>query len=111
MGVAEVLGISEKFMEPLRLVRYSRPGDTFEPHVDWTCDASDPQLELLGQRIATGLLYLTDMPNEAGGETDFPHLGLRVRPKLGELLLWANVGEDGRPLAQTEHEARPLVME
>eukprot|EP00971_Amphidinium_carterae_P194171 3853102-Amphidinium_carterae.1 len=40
-------------------------GDTFEPHVDWIADEQDSQLAVLGQRVATGLLYLNDVPPEA----------------------------------------------
>merc|ERR1712107_502297 len=94
-----------------RVVRYNRPGDTFEPHVDWIVDPADPELELLGQRVATGLVYLTDVPDGVGGGTDFPQLGVRVRPRAGDMLLWPNVAADGRPLPETEHEAQPITAE
>lgn len=61
-------------------VRY-RPGEKFT----WHLDALPPSPELAskgGQRIATLLVYLTEMPDEDGGATAFRDLGpLRVRPR------------------------------
>lgn len=109
--IAAMLGMSEEFLEPLRLVRYSRPQHAFEPHVDWIVDATDPQLEMLGQRVATALVYLADVPADAGGATFFPEHDIRVPPRLGAALLWPNVAADGEPLWETEHEAQPLLRE
>jgi len=106
--VSKLLGLSERYLEPMRVVEYSRVGDTFEPHVDWIADEQDSQLAVLGQRVATGLLYLTDIPAEAGGATVFPKLGLSVQPRAGQLLLWPNVDGLGTPLPDMEHEACPL---
>jgi prolyl 4-hydroxylase len=48
------------------------------------------ELELVqGPRILTVLLYLNTV--EEGGETDFPTLGVRVRPKVGRCLIFPNV--------------------
>ncbi|CAJ1362151.1 unnamed protein product [Effrenium voratum] len=106
--MAQAFGVEESYLEPLRVVRYSRPEQGFERHVDWIVDASDPQLELLGQRVATGLLFLDDLPKGVGGETDFPALGLAVTPMTGTALLWPNVDADGRPLPEMIHEGVPL---
>ena len=57
------------------------------------------------------LVYLGDLPADAGGETWFPHLGLSVAPRAGAALVWPNVDAGGRPLPETLHEARPLAAE
>ena len=43
-----------------------------------------------GERLATLLLYLTD--DFDGGETEFPRLGLRVKPPVGSALVFYNFG-------------------
>ncbi|CAE8733610.1 unnamed protein product [Polarella glacialis] len=108
-AVSDVLLLPEEHLEPLRLVQYSRPGDAFESHVDWIADEDDPQLDQLGQRVVTALVYLTDVPEGSGGETWFPKLGISVLPRMGTALIWPNVDPSGRPLPETEHEARPLT--
>lgn len=108
---ASAIGLGEDHLEPLRLVRYSEVGQSFEPHVDWIPDESDDQLAAIGQRVATGLLYLTSLPEGVGGETTFPELDLTFVPRAGSLLLWPNVDAEGRPLPETVHEARPLRSE
>ncbi|RUO78385.1 prolyl hydroxylase family protein [Pseudidiomarina taiwanensis] len=42
-----------------------------------------------GQRLWTALGYLNDV--SAGGETEFPKLGIKVAPKFGRLLIFSNV--------------------
>ncbi|OLP89848.1 putative prolyl 4-hydroxylase 7 [Symbiodinium microadriaticum] len=109
--VAAAVGVEESLLEPTRFVRYSREGQAFEPHVDWIVDSADPQLAQLGQRVATALIFLTDLPEGVGGETDFPALGFAVTPKKGTGLLWPNVGADGTPLPDMIHEAMPMLQD
>jgi hypothetical protein len=54
-------------------------------------------------------LYLNDV--EEGGETEFPRLGLRVRPKTGRAVLWPSV-LDSHPNhwdQRSDHQALPVV--
>jgi hypothetical protein len=46
-----------------------------------------------GQRTATVIAYLNDV--EAGGETAFFHHKVAVRPRMGRVLYFRNVGSDG----------------
>ncbi|CAM9704889.1 unnamed protein product [Laminaria digitata] len=75
-----------RWEEP-QTVRY-RPGEKFT----WHLDALPPAPDLAskgGQRTATLLVYLTDMPEGDGGATAFRDLGpLRVRPRKGSALLF-----------------------
>mmetsp|Transcript_31414 Transcript_31414/g.104165 ORF Transcript_31414/g.104165 Transcript_31414/m.104165 type:complete len:110 (-) Transcript_31414:23-352(-) len=78
---------------------------------------------MVGQRVATVLVYLNDLPDGClGGATRFTQLGgrgpggdigqegLRVRPRRGAAVAWPNVGLGGAPLFETEHEAEPLEL-
>ena len=45
-----------------------------------------------GPRILTFFLYLSDV--EEGGETVFPTLDIKVKPKRGRALIWPSVKSD-----------------
>eukprot|EP00434_Breviolum_minutum_P001445 symbB.v1.2.001273.t1/scaffold64.1/size360880/5 len=81
--LAKALGVEVSYLEPVRVVHYGRPDQAFEQHVDWIVDPADSQLATFGQRIASALIFLSDLPPGVGGETDFPVLGLSVTPKKG----------------------------
>jgi len=89
---SRLLGLTgiERWEEP-QIVRY-RKGEKFTWHLDAL--APDGELSSLGgQRIATLLVYLSDLSEEEGGATLFRDLGgdegpLRVAPKKGSALLF-----------------------
>lgn len=58
-----------------------------------------------GQRTWTNMVYLNDV--EDGGETYFPDLDIKVKPKKGMLLSWNNLNKDGTRNVLTKHEALP----
>jgi prolyl 4-hydroxylase len=53
-------------------------------------------------------LYLNDV--EAGGATDFPHLGITVAPKRGRVLIWPSVLNEDPDTKdpRTDHQALPV---
>merc|ERR1712008_294906 len=108
---AAAFGLSVEHVEPPQLVRY-KPGERYMLHVDWG-KSEDASLWVAGQRVATVLAYINGYPPQIsypGGATHFPqlgHNGLRLAPQAGAALLWPNVGCNGQPLAETEHEAEP----
>jgi prolyl 4-hydroxylase len=63
----------------------------------------------VGARILTFYLYLNDV--EEGGETDFPRLGLRVRPRRGRAVLWPSVlnSHPNHIDARSDHQAMPVI--
>lgn len=86
------------------------PGQQYRPHFDFfdpSNPAFQPQLALMGQRVATCLTYLND--EYEGGETDFPRVGWRYRGKPGDALLFLNVTPDRRPDPLTLHAGLPVT--
>lgn len=65
--------------------------------------------KLCGPRILTFFLYLSDV--EEGGTTDFTKLGISVKPKLGNVLLWPSVlDEDPTEVDwRMQHYAKPVT--
>ena len=94
-----VLGNCE---EP-QVVRYEM-GDFFNWHQD-----ALPEEEVScsdangGQRLATLLVYLNDVPASGGGATAFKHLNLKVLPQQGKALLFFPAFADGLVDERTEH--------
>jgi prolyl 4-hydroxylase len=84
--------------ETLQVLRY-RAGQEYKPHTE-----AIPGLA--NQRIMTMLVYLND--DFEGGETDFPDLGITVRPKRGDGLLFRNVDAQGKPDASVLHAGVPV---
>ena len=60
-----------------------------------------------GQRVATVLVYLNDVPR--GGSTHFPVLNLDVRPKKGMAVVFFPATVDGLLDRSALHAARPAV--
>jgi prolyl 4-hydroxylase len=60
-----------------------------------------------GQRTWTAMAYLNEP--EEGGETFFPKLGIKVSPKIGNLLVWNNMDSLGKPNHDTLHAGLPVV--
>jgi len=58
--------------------------------------SKDAAKECGGQRLMSLLLYLNDVPQEYGGTTAFPYLGLNFQPKKGAALCWYNVLANGK---------------
>ena len=81
------------------------------------------------RRVVTILVYLNDLPIEAGGGTQFPYLsktgfgmkddddegdddeggGIVIHPKRGRAVVWANIDQTGWPDPRTVHEGMPLI--
>ncbi|MEP7316849.1 MAG: 2OG-Fe(II) oxygenase [Sphingomicrobium sp.] len=72
--------------EPLNILQYA-PGQQYKPHHDGT--GSDN----VSVRNLTALIWLNDQYE--GGETDFPKVEVRVRGKVGDMLVFRNTRDDG----------------
>jgi prolyl 4-hydroxylase len=99
-------------MEEPQIVRY-KGGEEFSWHYD---EVPPPQLPNGGQRLATLLVYLTDVPLWKGGGTTFRDLkessssssSLVMQPKKGSALLFFPSFADGSPDDRTLHKSEVL---
>jgi prolyl 4-hydroxylase len=107
--IDRLLGIDPAHGERIEGQRYEI-GQQFSPHTDWFPPGSaigDHERQFGGQRAFTAMAYLN--PVESGGETDFPHLGIAIKPQPGTLLVWNNADEDGLPNPWTVHAGNPVT--
>ncbi|XP_017111777.1 prolyl 4-hydroxylase subunit alpha-1 [Drosophila elegans] len=108
--IADMSGLEMLENMALYLTNYGLGGH-FGKHVDYVELADRPPgffSEYGGDRIATALLYATDVP--LGGTTVFTKLKLSIEPKKGNALIWFNLNHAGDPDPLTEHSVCPVVM-
>ncbi|ODN01274.1 Prolyl 4-hydroxylase subunit alpha-1 [Orchesella cincta] len=89
--------------EIYQVANYGMAG-RYSPHTDYITgdDHLHNPLELVrGNRIATFMVYLEDVP--AGGSTVFPLIGVQVKPRKGAAVFWWNLRTDGRGDPWTRH--------
>ncbi|RJF96361.1 proline hydroxylase [Noviherbaspirillum saxi] len=95
--------------EGLQVLRYEKDNE-YRPHYDWF-DAASPgprkHLERGGQRVATIIMYLSEV--EEGGGTSFPNIGLQVQPKKGSAVCFLNTDHYGNPDQKTLHAGEPVA--
>lgn len=107
--IAEVLRYPATHGEGLQVLRY-RDGGEYRPHFDFfdpKLGGSAKHLAVGGQRVATLIMYLSDVAQ--GGATAFPEVGLTVRPKRGSALLFANLTPDRQVDRRTLHAGLPVL--
>jgi prolyl 4-hydroxylase len=97
--LAAVTGVPAENAEPLLILRY-RPGQQYTRHFD-----ALPSLE--NQRLKTALVYLND--GYEGGKTEFPRLGLKIRGRRGDVLVFRNIDAEGATLPMSEHAGLPVT--
>lgn len=77
-------GKSIRNQEPLQVVKYTK-NQYYKPHYDCCVPLNSPMClkdsHLHGYRHSTLLLYLNDV--EEGGETEFPLIKYKFKPKMG----------------------------
>ena len=106
LRVAQAAGMPPENAEGLGVLHYS-PGERYRPHMDYIPDtpANARQLEVMGQRVRTLLVYLND--GYEGGATLFPRLEAAFRPAPGGALVFDSVTDDGEMDPRTLHEGSP----
>ena len=93
--LSKIINIDSDHFERLQVVRY-KPGQKYEAHWD-ACWEDHKCVEFLkqgGQRYATFLLYLND--DFTGGETEFPHRNIKIKPVKGKAALFFNLEKDNK---------------
>lgn len=106
--ICDALGIDLAWGESVQGQRYE-PGQEFKEHCDWFDTRAGywpEEVDRGGQRSWTVMAFLNEV--EEGGETYFPHLGVKVPPQQGALLAWNNALADGTPNHDTLHAALPV---
>jgi len=56
----------------------------------------------------TVLIYLNDVPGNAGGETVFTGLNLAISPRVGRAVCWSHSANDSSSIDNTAHESAPV---
>jgi len=104
----QVIGIQRELGETLQGQRYA-VGQQFKPHWDYFIPTEPywpEQVKTGGQRTWTAMLFLNEP--EAGGHTVFVNVGVSVRPRTGNLLVWNNLTPEGEPNEQSMHQGSPV---
>ena len=98
-----------KNIEPIQLVRY-KPGQYFKSHYDYL-DTRNPMykdnVNRNGQREITFFVYLNDVPEGVGGETQFTKLNKVFKAKKGQAIFWHNM-KNGEVDPKTLHSGTEL---
>ena len=101
----QYVGMSTKYLEPMQIAVYES-GQKYAPHYDFF--SSDSTEVNKGNRNKTVLVYLNDLPDDAGGNTFFPKLNLRIKPKAGDAIYFENM-KDGDVDYNTLHAGEPII--
>ena len=108
----KVSALTGKPLEHLELPQVGRyrGGEFYKPHYDaFDTSSADGRrfAQNGGQRVATVLVYLNDV--ERGGETSFSKLGVRIKPRKGNALIFFPATLDGVLDQNYLHAAEPAV--
>lgn len=103
--IEEATGVPYGNFENFQVLKYG-VGQRYNKHHDQ--GAASTFKTLAGPRILTFFLYLSDV--DEGGETDFPDVGLTVKPERGAAILWPSVlNSDLMEIEpNTHHAAMPV---
>jgi prolyl 4-hydroxylase len=101
--VRTLTGLPSENKEEMQVVHYD-VGQFYESHMDTfqenTASYKEECEDRGGQRVYSIMLYLNNV--EEGGETEFPKVGLKVKPEIGTVLFWHDM-VDGVPYLKSEH--------
>jgi len=92
--------------DPFFQVVHYGPGEEYRSHVDPSPERNSK--EGIKHRKMTCLFYLNDVVD--GGETEFPKLNLRIKPKLGRMIYFENYTKDGKINYDSTHRSVPVSV-
>ncbi|HEX8528240.1 prolyl hydroxylase family protein [Allosphingosinicella sp.] len=104
-----LMGIQREHGETIQGQRYA-VGQEFKPHHDFFHTTQRYWLDEQrtgGQRTWTAMMFLNDP--EAGGQTYFPEIDVRITPRQGNLFTWNNMDAEGEPNRLTLHQGMPVL--
>ncbi|WOL14282.1 hypothetical protein Cni_G23062 [Canna indica] len=110
--------LPEENGEPIQVLHYGH-GEKYVTHCDFFFD--EPNQRIGGQRLATVLMYLSDV--EMGGETVFPYsddgdinswancegAGFAVKPRKGDAFLFFSLHVNGTADVKSFHGSCPVI--
>ncbi|XP_072179464.1 uncharacterized protein [Diadema setosum] len=99
--VFQATGLSPTNGGKFQITSYPQ-GIGYKTHTDCILDNADKR-----DRFATILVYLQDV--KEGGETQFPELGVSVKPKRGRAVVWNNMDATGYCEPQSVHKAAAVI--
>jgi prolyl 4-hydroxylase len=107
--ISVLTGVPVECGEPLQMLHYGVGGE-YLAHQDFF-DPADPGSQVLtkvgGQRIATLVIYLNNVPE--GGDTNFPELELSVKPKKGSAVYFEYLNAAGQLDVRCLHAGTPVT--
>ena len=104
-----LVGCKREEIEGFMVVRY-RYGEKFDAHYDYFEDHEIGVLDNGGQRIYTFFVYLNTLHEGEGGETEFPKLGIKSKPRRGDAIFWENKSsKTGKMQQDTLHSGNPVT--
>lgn len=104
-----VIGIQLPLGETMQGQRYA-VGQQFKPHWDYFIPGEPyypEQREVGGQRTWTAMAFLNEP--EGGGHTNFTEVGVSIRPRAGNIVVWNNLTADGEPNEKSMHQGSPVT--
>lgn len=107
--VADLLQVPLENIEPLQIVHYNKD-QQYKPHYDYFPE-NHVEAYNGAQRVHTLLIYLNDLPIEAGGETVFPIVHIGVKPVKRSALYFRDMKETGEMDTLTLHGGGPIHEE
>lgn len=102
---ARMLGVPTDRVE-IQVVRYQK-GQQYTYHYDFFTE--DIVRDRGSQRVYTFFVYLNDLQPDQGGGTDFPELGVTVRPQKGSAVFWRNIDKKGEKDYRMSHAGLPVA--
>jgi prolyl 4-hydroxylase len=100
----ELLDLPKKNMESLQFVRYDVNG-YFKVHYD--AEPNKEKKTNIKDRAHTFMVYLNDV--DEGGETEFPKLKLKIKPKKGRAVYFKTLLNNGELLLNSLHQGMPII--
>lgn len=106
--VANLTQLPVSHQEELQVVRYPS-GGYYNAHFDASFhpDVIPVMNKGCGPRLYTVLIYLND--DFEGGETDFPEIGVTIKPKKGKAILFQNIDECQDLIPESMHAGCPVT--
>ncbi len=107
--IAALTGSPVENGEPLQILHYGVGGEYLAHHdyFDPADPGSQPHLARGGQRVATMVIYLNDVP--LGGGTGFPEIEMTVRPRKGSCVYFEYCNAQTQLDNRLLHAGLPVV--